>query len=118
MPNDVYERLGMNPDLELADFVLGDRDGTTCESAFVDLIEGYLRDKGYTVARNDPYKGVQLIAQIGRPAENRHSLQIEIRRPVYMDEVTRERNAGFVRLQKDLSGLLREVAAYVNSRVA
>lgn len=118
MPNDVYERLGLNPDRELADFVLGDRDGTTCEPAFVDLIEGYLLDKRYTVARNDPYKGVQLIAQIGRPAENRHSLQIEIRRPVYMDEATRERNSGFDRLQQDLTGLLREVAEYVKGRVS
>lgn len=118
MPNDAYERLGLNPDRELADFVLGDRDGTTCEPAIVDLIEGYLIDKGYTVARNDPYKGVQLIAQIGRPAENRHSLQIEIRRPVYMDEATRERNSGFDRLQQDLTGLLWEVAEYVKGRVS
>lgn len=117
MPNDAYARLGLDPARELADFVLGDRDGTTCEPGLVDLIHSYLLKKGYTVARNDPYKGVQLIAQIGRPAENRHSLQIEIRRPVYMDEVTRERNAGFPKLQEDLSGLLREVAAYVKGRI-
>lgn len=117
MPNDAYARLGLDPENELADFVLGDRDGTTCEPAFVDLIEDYLLDKGYTVARNDPYKGVQLIAQIGRPERNRHSLQIEIRRPVYMDEATRERNTGFAQVQADLSGLLREVAAYVKGKI-
>ena len=38
-----------------------------------------LKERGYTVARNDPYKGVQLIQRIGQPARNRHSLQIEIR---------------------------------------
>ncbi len=117
MPNDAYARLGLDPNRELADFVLGDRDGTTCEPAFVALIEDYLRDRGYTVARNDPYKGVQLIAKIGQPAEHRHSLQIEIRRPVYMDEATREPNEGFTKLQKDLTGLLREVALYVQNRV-
>lgn len=117
MPNDAYARLGLDPSRRLADFVLGDRDGTTCEPGLIDLIHAFLVDKGYTVARNDPYKGVQLIAQIGKPAENRHSLQIEIRRPVYMDEATRAPNEGFPRLQQDLGDLLREVAAYVRGRV-
>ncbi|MEG3063197.1 MAG: N-formylglutamate amidohydrolase, partial [Comamonas sp.] len=86
MPNNAYERLQIKSDRPLADFVLGDRDGTTCEPAFVALVEEYLRGCGYTVARNDPYKGVQLIAKIGQPALQRHSMQIEIRRPIYMDE--------------------------------
>ncbi len=118
MPNDAYERLGLDPARPLADFVLGDRDGTTCEPEFVALIEKFLLGKGYTVARNDPYKGVQLIAQIGRPAERRHSLQIEIRRPVYMDELTRAKNGGFTPLQAHLTELLREVAAYVTQQVS
>lgn len=118
MPNDAYERLQIASPHPLADFVLGDRDGTTCEPAFVDLVERELRARGYTVARNDPYKGVQLIARIGQPARNRHSLQIEIRRPVYMDEATRERNAGFARVQQDLGALLQTLAAYVKDRVA
>src|SRR5690606_2905135 len=113
MPNDAYERLGIQTDKPLADFVLGDRDGLTCEPAFVELIASFLRDKGYTVACNDPYKGVQLIERIGRPQERRHSLQIEIRRPLYMDEITRQPNQGFVSLQRDLEGLLKAVAAYV-----
>ena len=116
MPGDVYKRLGITRQRPLADFVLGDRDGTTCEPGFVQLIEDTLRDKGYTVARNDPYKGVQLIAQIGRPSLRRHSLQIEIRRPVYMDEITRERNAGFEKLQGDLTDLLEVVSGYVKTQ--
>jgi N-formylglutamate amidohydrolase len=116
MPSDAYERLGLGSDRPLADFVIGDRDGATSEPAFVDLIEYELRNKGYTVARNDPYKGVQLIAQIGRPALNRHSVQVEIRRPVYMNEATRERNEGFESLQTDLTELLAQIAAYVRDR--
>jgi len=118
MPSDTYEMLGIVPDTPLADFVLGDRDGTTCEDAFVALIESFLLDKGYSVARNDPYKGVQLIAKMGSPANKRHSLQVEIRRPLYMDEVTRERNEGFTTLQSDLGELLNLVAAYVATQVA
>ncbi|MCY0856999.1 N-formylglutamate amidohydrolase [Cupriavidus sp. D39] len=116
MPNNAYERLEIQSAHPLADFVLGDRDGTTCEPAFVDLVDAELRSLGYTVARNDPYKGVQLIAQIGRPAERRNSLQIEIRRPLYMDEVTRERNAGFDQLQADLGRLVERIAVYLGEQ--
>lgn len=118
MPNDAYERLQIASPRPLADFVLGDRDGRTCEPGFVDLVERELRARGYTVARNDPYKGVQLIERIGQPARNRHSLQVEIRRPLYMDEVTRKRNAGFAQVQRHLGEVALVLAAYVNDRVS
>ena len=76
------------------------------------VVERELRARGYTVARNDPYKGVQLIARIGQPAQRRHSLQIEIRRPIYMDEVTRERSADFDTVQRDLAALAATLARY------
>jgi N-formylglutamate deformylase len=116
MPNNAYERLKIQSPHPLADFVLGDRDGTTCEPGFVDMVASELRALGYTVARNDPYKGVQLIAQIGRPVERRNSLQIEIRRPLYMDEVTRERNAGFDQLRADLGRLVERIASYLQEQ--
>lgn len=117
MPNDAYQRLQIVSPHPLADFVLGDRDGKTCEPGFVDLVERELRARGYSVARNDPYKGVQLIERIGQPARNRHSLQIEIRRPVYMDEATRARHAGFAQVQADLTAVLHVLAGYVKDRV-
>lgn len=117
MPQNAYERLGLDPGRPLADFVLGDRDGTTCEPGLVDAVERSLRAQGYRVARNDPFKGVSLLAEMGRPHLNRHSLQIEIRRPLYMDEATREPHAGFPTLQAHLTQVLRDVADYVRSRV-
>lgn len=117
MPNDAYARLGKVSATPLADFVLGDRDGTTCDPAFVDLVGHTLRRLGYTVAVNDPYKGVELIGRIGRPAAGRHSLQIEIRRPLYMDEITREPNEGFERLRRDLSTLLETLAGHVRRQI-
>ena len=46
MPNNAYERLQIHSAHPLADFVLGDRDGTTCEPAFVDLVERELGISG------------------------------------------------------------------------
>lgn len=118
MPNDVYRRLGRLDAPPLADFVLGDRDGTTCAPDFVHLIAEQLRGFGYSVALNEPYKGVELIGRIGQPQLQRHSLQIEIRRPVYMDEDTRAPNAGFAPLQRHLDQVLAAVAGYVREQVA
>jgi N-formylglutamate deformylase len=117
MPNDVYRRLGQEGKV-LADFVLGDRDGTTCAPEFIHLIGDTLKGFGYTVAYNEPYKGVELIGRIGQPQLRRHSLQIEIRRPVYMDEDTREPNAGFAPLQQHLDRVLAVVADYVRAQMA
>lgn len=116
MPNNAYERLHIQSPRPLADFVLGDRDGSTCEPALVELVAEHLKSCGYSVAVNDPYKGVQLIAQIGQPALRRHSLQIEIRRPIYMDEATRERKASFSQVQADLRRLLQRLAQHIQDQ--
>lgn len=73
---------------------------------------------GYTVARNDPYKGVAVLADLGRPDLNQHSLQIEVRRPLYMDETTRERSDYFDVLQAHLSEATAEIAEYVKLRAS
>ena len=58
-----------DPGRARADFVLGDRDGTTCEPG-VHRVRGERRcgGSGYDVAINDPYKGVELVRKHGRPA--------------------------------------------------
>jgi N-formylglutamate deformylase len=118
MPNDVYQRLGRSDAPPLADFVLGDRDGTTCAPEFIHLVGDTLKGFGYSVAYNEPYKGVELIGRIGQPQLNRHSMQIEIRRPVYMDEDTREPNAGFEPLRMHFAELMQVLADYVRQQMS
>ena len=90
-----------------ADFVLGDRDGTTCDPRFTGLVFKVLTGMGYQVKVNDPYKGVELVRAYSDPKAGRHSLQIEINKRLYMDESTLNKNAGFSSLQKNLGELLR-----------
>lgn len=99
-----------------ADFVLGDRDGTTCAPEFTALVAGNLRARGYDVKVNDPYKGVELVRAFSDPKAGRHSLQIEVNRRLYMDERTREKTPGFARVQADLDALVASVAAYAIER--
>ena len=106
-----------DPGRERADFVLGDRDGTTCEPEFTAFVAAQLRAMGYAVAVNDPYKGVELVRKHGRPGERRHSLQIEANRRLYMDEVTLEKNAGFAVLETNLTQIAASLRGYVLGRL-
>lgn len=94
------------PGLAHADFVVGDRDGSTAAPALSQLVCEQLRAAGFSVDYNHPYKGVELVRRHGDPARHRHSIQVEINRKLYMDEQTLEIDtAGMARLQQALQAL-------------
>jgi N-formylglutamate deformylase len=117
MPADSYEALQIQSDHPLADFVLGDRDGITAAPEFTAMVAETLKKRGFSVAINDPFKGVALIARLGRPAERRHSLQVEVNRRLYMNEITRERSKDFNALQDALKGVSQDIATYVKDHL-
>lgn len=85
-----------------ADFVIGDRHGTSCSP---DLTHGaceFLRDLGYDVAINKPYAGGFITEHYGRPENGLHAIQIEINRSLYMDEIRMERKKHFGQLVHDI----------------
>ena len=94
------------------DFVLGDRDGTTCDAEFTQIVAKALRDMGYEVKLNDPYKGVELVRAFSDPKAGRHSLQIEVNRRLYLDERTLEKSDGFETLRANLDRLVATLADY------
>jgi len=100
------------------DMVLGDRDGTTCAPALTRFVAQQLRGMGYRVAINRPYKGVELVRRFGRPAAGWHSLQIEIRRGLYMNEASREKNHGFDRVQANMARLVIQLADFTRQNLA
>ncbi len=100
------------PGLVHADFVIGDRDGSTADPALSQRICEHLRACGYSVDYNHPYKGVELVRRNGRPAEHRHSIQVEINRRLYMDEATLALDeVGAARLKADLRTMLEMLLA-------
>lgn len=102
---------------ERADFVLGDRDGTTCAPAFTAFVREALAGMGYHVKVNDPYKGVELVRAFSNPASGRHSLQLEINKRLYMNEATRSKHGGFQTLQQNLLALVDAVLGYAAREV-
>ena len=105
------------PGVARTDFVLGDRDGSTCAPEFTQFVASTLRAMGYAVRINDPYKGVELVRAFSDPSEHKHSLQIEVNRKLYMDEDSRERNAGFMKLQADLTHLISAIGQFAREHV-
>ena len=111
MPSDAYERLQIRSSRPLADFVLGDRDGTSCAPAFTAFVRDTLAGFGYDVRLNDPFKGVELVRAWSDPAAGRHSLQLEVNKRLYMDPATLRRTAGFEALQAHLMALVDGILA-------
>lgn len=103
---------------ERPDMVIGDLDGKSCDPAFTAFIAERLIAMGYRIAVNDPYKGAEIIRLHGRPQENRHSLQIEIKRNLYMDEATISANEGYDSLKRHLHQLVGDVAAWTRKAKA
>ncbi|MGH6625125.1 MAG: N-formylglutamate amidohydrolase [Burkholderiaceae bacterium] len=94
------------PGLVHADFVIGNRDESTASGSLSLQICEHLKGLGYSVAYNHPYKGVELVRRYGKPAQQRHSIQVEINRKLYMNEQTLELTEGFAPLQQSLRSLL------------
>lgn len=99
------------------DFVLGDRDGSSCDPSFTRSVQEFLLARGHSVAVNDPYKGMELIRANGDPAQARHSMQIEVNRALYMDEATRAPNAGYATLKATFTDLALHIAAFAKARL-
>ena len=100
------------------DFIVGDRDGTTCEPGLTALIADHLRSEGFDVAINDPYKGVELVRRYADPAAGRHSVQLEINRKLFMDELTLSKTAGFLHIETVLLRLNQAIIGYAKAIAA
>ncbi len=100
-----------------SDFVLGDRDGTTCNADFIHALRDYLKKQGFRVTINDPFKGVEIVRRYSAPTRGRHSVQLEINKSLYMNEETFEKSGDFENFKVVLDGLSAFCAAYASSRL-
>ncbi|MEE2525833.1 N-formylglutamate amidohydrolase [Hyphobacterium sp. HN65] len=92
------------------DIVLGDRHGTSCNPLIMSRLETAFRDAGLSVRRNRPYAGGYTTAFYGKPAQNRHAIQIEINRGLYLDEESVTRSGTFPATRTILTNVLTGLA--------
>lgn len=97
------------------DIVLGDRDGTSCSVMFRRQVQDVFQKLGYRVAVNTPYKGVEITRRYGQPSLGQHSLQVEIRKDLYMDEKTLAKTNNFNDVKRDIEFLIQEISGATKS---
>jgi N-formylglutamate deformylase len=100
------------------DFILGDRDGTACAPRITAQVADHLREQGYEVSVNSPYKGVELVKRYSDPSKHRHSMQIEINRRLYMNERMVAKHDGFDAFKAMLRSLTSAMGGYVGATPA
>lgn len=94
-----------------ADFVIGDRFGSSCDGALCAAAFDHLAAAGRRAAHNRPYAGGYVLDRHTAPARGFHGLQIEICRAVYLDQHLREPGHGFDSVAALLCGLVRRLAS-------
>ncbi len=103
---------------KLADIVLGDRYGSSCDNRLTSVAERTFRGLGYSVSRNAPYAGGYTTRCYGRPKRGVHALQIEINRRLYMDEQKVVRHANFDVVRQDLMAVSRVLSDFTQRLMA
>lgn len=103
---------------ERPDLVVSDLDGVSADPAFTRWVADCWRELGYRVNINEPYKGGAIVRRYGLPGLNRHSIQIEINRALYMDERTFEPHEGMRKLESDVRAFLERLRKHIKHLLA
>ena len=98
------------------EFVVSDREGTSCEPEFTDLIYNQLKQLGFKPKINNPFKGAELTEAYSNPADNRHSLQIEINRNLYLKDGGYQKRDDFDQFCQAMQSLNQAVASFVSDK--
>ncbi len=108
----------IKPEEGLSDhtFFVGTRDNTTAARDVKEAVIGSLEDQGFKVADNRVLKGVELVAQHGKPEAERHSIQVEIVREAYMDKDTCEAHEGIEVIKTAMTNLADDLGAFMKAR--
>ncbi len=114
MPSSAAAQAGLAPH----ELVLGDLEGQTSSRKYRDLVADILIQLGYRVRFNQPYRGNWIIQSNSNPRKNRHALQIEINRGLYLDEALFQKNANFYEIRTHMETLFERLRENLPSGVA
>ena len=91
--------------------VLGDRFGRAASARLMSLADDVLSGHGVRVAQNHPYAGDHSVERHGRPARDRHAMQVEVDRSLYLDEALERPGPGLARTQAAIVSLVNAIAS-------
>jgi N-formylglutamate deformylase len=70
------------------------------------------RQQGFSVQLNKPFLGGQLVRHFGNPKAGVHSVQIELKKALYMSEQTYEKHQSYPTTKQRLQQVMHNVAAW------
>lgn len=85
------------------EIVVSDQKGKSADPEFVKLIIESYSQAGFEVGYNWPYFGGRVTQTYGHPDKKQHCVQVELRRDLYMDEDSKQKNSGFAATQDKLA---------------
>ncbi len=100
------------------DIVVSDRQGRTADPEFTSRAAEWFAGRGFSVKINDPYRGGDLVATHGDPAQGRQSIQIEINRALYMDEAGFARGPRFAEVRRLMGRFARAHCELAREKMA
>lgn len=92
-----------------AEIVVSDCLGKSCCPEFRDLVLSAYAVAGFRVGYNWPYLGGRVTEEYGKPGQNHHAIQVEIRRDLYMDERTKQLKPQWGQVQKKIHLALLQI---------
>ena len=96
-----------------AEFVIGDRFGTTCHGSLVGAGFAVMAEAGRPAAHNRPYAGGYVLDRHARPLAGIHAMQVEVDRSCYLDARMAEPGAGLDSVVAVLARMVRRLSAAV-----
>lgn len=88
--------------LNLKDIVLGNCKGISCSKENINFVKDLFIENKFSVELNNPYSGGFITQNYHDISQNIETLQIEIRRDLYMDELSFRKNHNFEKIKENL----------------
>ena len=106
MPHEAI--LNASSSFRTSQIVLGDRYGATCAPEIINDLIKLISKNGLRASRNIPFSGAYIVQKYGSPGLNRHAIQLEIDRSIYMDERKIQKLETFHKLKNKLQNIMRD----------
>ena len=93
-----------------AEFVVGDRFGSSCAGALCAAAFDHLASCGRRAAHNRPYAGGYILDRHAAPSRGLHGIQLEVCRSIYLDDRLDEAGPELDTIAAIVAGLVRRLA--------
>jgi len=110
MPSKICSIISENPRIDIC---LGNLFEQSCPNKISFFVENELVKREYYVAKNRPYSGAFITFNYCEPRKQSYTLQLEINRQVYADELLLEKSKDFQRVSYDLSKVVTNLAHFL-----